>query len=108
MIAVDEKLMDEIVHRIIKTFNPEKIILFGSRARGAPRNDSDIDLLVIADSSEPRHSRSSVLYGVMSDILVPMDILVYTPEEVEEWKEVRQAFVTTAVREGLLVYENKG
>lgn len=108
MIAVDEKLMDEIVHRIIKSFSPEKIILFGSRARGEARTDSDIDILVIANSSEPRYRRSSALYGIMSDILVPMDILVYTPEEVEEWREVRQAFVTTAVREGLLVYENKG
>jgi predicted nucleotidyltransferase len=108
MIAVDEKLIDEIIHRIVKAFNPEKIILFGSRARGEVHVDSDIDLLVIANSPEPRYRRSSILYGVMSDIIVPMDILVYTPQEVEEWKDVRQAFVTTAVREGWLVYENTG
>ena len=50
---------------------------------------------------------SAPLYGVLSDILAPMDILVYTPEEVEEWSQVRQAFVTTAVREGIVLYENQ-
>ena len=58
-----------------------------------------MDLLVIADSKEPRYRRSARLYGVLSDILIPMDILVYSPEEVEEWSGVRQAFVTTAIRE---------
>ena len=64
MIAVDEKLMGEIILGIIKTSNPEKIILFGSRARGEEQYDSDIDILVIANSSEPRYRRSSALYGV--------------------------------------------
>jgi hypothetical protein len=55
--------------------------------------------LVIAKSSQPRYRRSAPLYGALSDILAPMDILVYTPEEVQEWSGVRQAFVTTAIRE---------
>ena len=100
--------MDEIVDRIVKTVHPHKIILFGSRARGESRPDSDIDLLVIADSDEPRYRRSRVLYGALRDIRAPMDIVVYTPEEVAEWSEVRQAFVTTAVREGKALYEEQG
>ena len=104
---VDAELLDEIVQRIVSTFHPERIILFGSRARGEARPDSDVDLLVIADSSKPRHQRAAPLYGAVSDILVPMDILVYTPREVEEWSEVSQAFVTTAVREGKVLYENR-
>ncbi len=97
--------MDEIVDRIVQTIHPHKVILFGSRARGEARPDSDIDLLVIADSDEPRHRRSRALYRVLRDILVPMDILVYTPAEIEEWSQVRQAFITTAVREGKALYE---
>ena len=108
VVLADRALMDEIVRRIVETVHPHKIVLFGSRARGEARADSDIDLLVIADSSEPRHKRSRSLYGALSDIILPMDIVVYTPEEVEEWSQVRQAFVTTAVREGKALYENQG
>lgn len=107
VVNVDNLLIEEIVRRIVDAVHPDKIILFGSRGRGEPRPESDIDLLVIANSAEPRHRRSAALYGALSDILTPMDILVYTPEEVEEWKEVHQAFVTTAVREGKVLYGNK-
>lgn len=106
-ISLNDELMDRIVRRIVDAIHPEKIILFGSRARGDVHPESDLDLLVIANSAEPRHCRSAPLYGVLSDILVPMDILVYSPEEVEAWSQVRQAFVTTAVREGRVLYENQ-
>jgi len=105
---IDDGLLEEVVRRIVETIQPRRVILFGSRARGDARERSDIDLLVIADSDEPRHLRSAPLYGVLSDILVPMDILVYTPEEVEEWSAVPQAFVTTAAREGKVIYEKQG
>ena len=108
MTQIDAKLMDEIVRRIVEEIHPEKVILFGSRARREARPESDVDLLVIATSTEPRYRRSVPLYGVLSDILAPMDILVYSPEEVDEWSEVRQAFVTTAIREGKVLYENQG
>ncbi|MEK7328299.1 MAG: nucleotidyltransferase domain-containing protein [Chloroflexota bacterium] len=103
---VDDSLLDEIVRRIVEAAHPKKVILFGSRARGQARPDSDLDLLVIAESAQPRHRRSAPLYGVLSDILLPMDIIVYSPEEVKEWSEVPQAFVTTAIREGKILYEN--
>ena len=107
VIQIDASLMDEIVRRIVKAISPEKIILFGSRARVDARPEGDIDLLVIAHSTVPRYRRSAPLYGVLSDIVVPMDILVYSPEEIQEWSEVRQAFVTTAIREGKVLYENQ-
>lgn len=108
MIQIDANLMDEIVRRIVKTIDPEKIILFGSQARREARPESDIDLLVIAESTQPRYRRAAPLYGALSDILAPMDILVYSPEEVREWSQVPQAFVTTAIREGKVLYENQG
>jgi len=107
MQTIDSRLMNKIVNRIVDTVHPEKIILFGSHVRGAQKQDSDIDLLVIAHSTEPRYRRSAPLYGALSDIMVPMDILVYSPEEIQEWSQVRQAFVTTALREGKVLYENK-
>jgi len=105
---VDATLMEEIVRRIAATLHPRKIVVFGSRARGEAGEHSDLDVLVIADSSEPRHRRSIPLYGALSDILVPMDIVVYTPAEAEEWQGVREAFVTTALREGKVLYEDEG
>ena len=108
MAQVDTELMEEIVRRIVDTVHPEKIVLFGSRARGDDRPDSDIDLLVIAESSEPRCRRSVPLYGILSDIAIPIEIVVYRPAEVADWSGVRQAFVTTAIREGKVLYENQG
>jgi len=108
MTQIDRSLVGEIVRRIVETVQAERVILFGSRARGDARPESDVDLLVIAYSTQPRYRRAAPLYGALSDILIPMDIIVYTPEEVEEWKGVRQAFVTTAIREGKVLYENPG
>ncbi len=102
----DKAPMQEIVNRIVETLHPVKIILFGSRARHDAHADSDIDLLVIAHSTQPRYQRAAPLYGALSDILVPMDIMVYTPEEVYDWSSVPQAFVNTAMREGKVLYEN--
>lgn len=99
--------MDEIVDRIVKTIHPQKIVLFGSRARNQARPDSDIDILVIAESDEPRYKRSRVLYGALHNMRTPIDVIVYTPEEVIDWSQVRQAFVTTALREGKVLYENQ-
>ncbi len=105
MIQLEQSLIQEIVQRITRTIRPEKVVLFGSRARGEARADSDIDLLVIAESQQPRYARSAPLYGALSDILMPMDIVVYTPAEVEEWRAVSQAFITRSLREGEVIYE---
>ncbi len=100
-----EELLNTIVRRIVETAQPEKIVLFGSRARGDARKNSDYDFLVIKDSVEPPHRREVPLYLALADVHVPIEVVVYTPEEVNDWREVPQAFVTTALREGRVVYE---
>lgn len=97
--------MKEITKRIVQTVHPHRVILFGSRARGQARANSDWDILVIADSNLPRYRRAAPLYAALRDIPIGMDILVYTPDEVEDWRNVQQAFVTTATREGKVLYE---
>ena len=99
------ELIDVIVRRIVETAQPDKIILFGSRARGDGRPNSDFDVLVIKESSEPRYRRSVPLYVALADVPAEVEVIVYTPEEVDEWRQVSQAFVTTAVREGTTIYE---
>ena len=100
-------LLDEMVKRIRETAEPERVILFGSHARGTARTDSDFDLLVIRESEEPRYRRSAPLYTKLADLPVEVEIIVYTPEEVAEWNSVPQAFVTTAIREGRVLYERR-
>jgi predicted nucleotidyltransferase len=108
MSSLNEGLVRDIVRRIVDTAQPEKVILFGSQARGTSRPDSDFDILVIKQSDEPRYRRSAPLYAALADLPVEVEVMVYTPEEVEEWSEVPQAFITTAVREGTTIYERRG
>jgi predicted nucleotidyltransferase len=104
---VGPETFSEIVRRIRSVADPRKIVLFGSRARGDHRPDSDIDLLVIEDSPLPRHRRSIPLYAALADLPLDVDaeVVVYTPAEVEEWHHAGAAFVTTALREGTVLYE---
>jgi predicted nucleotidyltransferase len=105
---VNNDLVQEIVQRIVKAAQPDKVILFGSRARGVARPDSDFDLLVIKESDEPGYRRDAALYLALAGLNAPVDVITYTPEEVRDWSAVPQAFITTAVREGKVVYERKG
>jgi predicted nucleotidyltransferase len=104
----NDVLVRDIVRRIVETAQPEKVILFGSQSRGDARPNSDFDVLVIKQSDEPRYRRAAPLYAALADVPVEVEVLVYTPEEVEEWSEVPQAFITTAVREGTTIYERRG
>jgi predicted nucleotidyltransferase len=103
--SLNDDLVQDIVRRIVATAQPEKVILFGSRARGEARPDSDFDVLVIKESSEPRYRRSVPLYVALANVPAEVEVLVYTPSEVAEWSQVPQAFVTTALREGTTLYE---
>lgn len=100
-------LIKKITQKIKKAVSPDKIILFGSYASGKQKDDSDIDILVIMNSSLPRYKRSVPIYKALAGILIPKDIIVYTPEEVEEWKNVSQAFVTIAISKGKVLYDKK-
>jgi len=105
--SVDGDLLVEIVRRIVQVSAPIKVVLFGSRARETYRPDSDIDLLVVKQSTEPRWRRSVPIHRALAGIGVGVDtdIIVYTPQEVEEWRGASAAFVTTALREGKVIYE---
>ncbi|MBI4708329.1 MAG: nucleotidyltransferase domain-containing protein [Candidatus Omnitrophica bacterium] len=106
---ISQPQIREIVNRIKNNYSLEKIILFGSYAYGQPKEDSDLDLLVVVKKSDlPRHKRAREirkhLWGLTD---TPKDILVYTEDEIEDWKEVRQAFITKIMNQGRVLYENK-
>jgi predicted nucleotidyltransferase len=105
--AVDkEMLIDEIVERIKTVYEPEKIILFGSYAKGTAGPDSDVDLLIVKDTDERRIDRwvevKRILRGLTSR--VPIAPLVYTPTELEERVAIKDYFILEVLEEGKVLY----
>jgi predicted nucleotidyltransferase len=105
--AVDRDLLEEIVRRLVKAVDPDRIVLFGSWARGDARPDSDVDLLIVKDTTEPAYRRAVPAYRALSGIGIPKDILWRTPAEVEDWSQVQTYITTRALNEGKILYEKQ-
>jgi predicted nucleotidyltransferase len=104
----DEPTVQQIADRIVAAFHPLRIILFGSRARGDARPDSDIDLLVEMESDLPAAERIRAVDRLFTPRVWPMDVVVFTPEEAARQRESRNSLIQTAEREGKVVYERSG
>lgn len=100
------KLIDEIVGKIVSEYRPEKIILFGSYAYGAPDRDSDIDLLIIKETKERPIDRRVAVSKIVSDpkLLTPIESLVLTPEEIKTRQEIGDQFIKEILSRGELLY----
>ena len=102
---ISEPILQTIVQCLLVAGQPQKILLFGSQARGEAGYNSDYDLLVIENSSLPRYRRAASYRRALNDLGTSKDIVVWTPGEVAEWANVPNAFITTAMREGAVLYE---
>jgi len=100
-------LLSEIVERLKNEYKPIKIILFGSYAYGKPGEDSDIDLLILKNTSRRRVDRfievKKIIYNPNRKI--PVSPLVYTPEELEERLRIGDDFVKEILQKGIVLYE---
>ena len=94
----------EMVRRIVHHCNPDQIILFGSRARGTARADSDVDLLVVMPVEGSKRAKQVELRCILHDIRIPKDIIVVRPEELERRRDIVGTIVWPAVREGKVLY----
>jgi predicted nucleotidyltransferase len=101
--TISEETLQEIVRRIVKTVAPEKIILFGSAARGEMGPDSDLDLLVVK-SNVHRRATTQIIEESLIGIQIPTDIIVATPEDLERHKDTIGLIYRPALREGKIVY----
>jgi predicted nucleotidyltransferase len=102
---IDKQEIKRVATRIGLAAEAEKVVLFGSHAKGHAGEDSDVDLLVIAESQLPRFKRSRSLYKLFRPYPFAMDLVVYTPQEVEKGKRSPVSFVSRVLREGEVVYE---
>lgn len=101
---ISQEKINEVVNRIVKNVNPEKIILFGSYAYENPSEDSDLDLLIIKEMKMPRYKRSREVKKYLRGLKIPIDVIVYTQKEIKEWENTKTSFISQATKEGKVLY----
>ena len=106
-----DTLVDDMVQAIVDEVDPEQVILFGSRGRGDERQDSDVDLVVVeADPFGPKRSRHKEmvrLYHAVAGFPVAADVLVYSRDDVDYWRDFLNDVLARALREGKVLYERR-
>ena len=104
---VSQKDLDHLVSRIVDFYQPEMVILFGSYATGQANEGSDLDLLLVKQTDENPVNRAAGIRKELRDLLLPMDILVYTPSEIANDKERKFTFIYDVLKSGKVLYATK-
>ena len=103
----NETVVDTMVDRIVARFQPARILLFGSRARGTDNRWSDVDLLVVMEEVADKRHAAVEMGRVLSDLPVSKDIIVTTPDEIARRGHIVGTVLRAALREGKVVYERR-
>ena len=103
----DPAILANIIERIVKSAQPEKIVLFGSAARGEMGPDSDLDLLVIKGGKFNRNRLTVEIYRALRGKGAPVDVIVVTTEEVERYRNTHCLVICPALKEGKVVYDSQ-
>ena len=101
---ITSKQIDDWCEDIVKRFQPEKVVLFGSFARGKSTEDSDVDLLVVMPF-EGRSIDQSVKLRMDTRPSFPVDVIVRTPEMIEERLHMGDSFIQEIFERGRVLYE---
>ena len=104
---IPQEAIDDVVRQIAEKFAPQKIILFGSYSYGHPRPESDVDLLVIMETTL-RSVQQEIEICKNLDYEFGLDLLVYTPEKLAERIALGDSFLREVTRDGKVVYEPIG
>jgi len=100
-----QEIIQEAVRRIVEKFQPERIVLFGSHAAGAAGPDSDADLLVIMQVTGSKRKQAVEIDLALEGILLPTDVIVATPDEVERYRDCVGTIICEAAHKGRVLYE---
>ena len=104
-----ESLLERMVRAIVDEVDPEQVILFGSQARGDATAESDFDFIVVEagpfGTGRSRHDEEARLYRALAGCGAPKDILVYSRDDVEQWRDSLNHVLARALREGKVLYE---
>jgi len=105
-----DDLLREITRQIVDAFNPEQVILFGSRAYGEPSPDSDIDLLVVTEALKTRSvfERHRAVSDLFPQRRFALDVIVRTPAELRQLVRQGPSFFKDIVTQGKVLYERRG
>lgn len=103
---IDETI-EEVKRIIIERTDPEMIVLFGSHASGKPDFDSDMDILVVKESKLRFDERALEIYDLFDRVSYPMDVVVYTPQEVKQYAKVRGSFLNRILETGKVLYKQE-
>ncbi|ULA64747.1 MAG: Nucleotidyltransferase domain-containing protein [Nitrospira sp.] len=104
-VQASDSVIERMVQRLVAGLSPERIYLFGSRARGEAGPDSDYDLLVVVRTSTlPRYRRDQAAFEALLGVGVAKDVLVLTHDEFERQRTVVCSLPATVEREGVLLY----
>jgi uncharacterized protein len=101
-----DSVLDDITSRIVGRFDPDKVLLFGSRARGDFRPESDYDLLVVLDHCPDRRSTAVAMRNALADLLVSKDVIVAESAQLNGTARCSE-LVRSALREGRVLYERR-
>jgi uncharacterized protein len=99
-----KKEVNRLVEKIKNTYKPEKIYIFGSYAIGKINEDSDVDFCIVKKTSKSMPVRNREVSRILVDRQIPVDILVYTPNEIEKRKKLGDFFIKDIINNGKLVY----
>jgi predicted nucleotidyltransferase len=100
----DRNVLEEIVRRIVRVAAPQRIVLFGSAARGEAGPGSDLDLLVIKPGRYHRGRLTEEIYLSLIGVGRAVDVVVVTPEDVERYGESPALLIAPALRDGRVIY----
>lgn len=100
-----EGKITRVVQKIAAEYDPEKIILFGSRAWGKPHKGSDVDFFIIKDTPVRRLERGVAVERIMMGSGIPIDALVYTPQEVARRVKMGDFIFNKILQKGKVLYE---
>lgn len=101
------KTIEEIKERLIRAYDPESIILYGSQASGKATEKSDIDILIMKDTKDRPIDRRILVEKILADRAVPLDIVVYTPQEMSYLFSIGSPFIEEVIESGRVLHMRK-